>query len=138
MLKRQAGWLLIFTLFLAFFNNFVVFAKKKKDSEKELFKKSHELSYEGQVEKARSLLEGPEGDEEKKQAKKEDDGFSSLFLSMIWGAVGTGFFIFGKKQSRAVFLLCGILLCVFPFFVPDALASTIIGLILCVAPFKIG
>ncbi|MEW6713177.1 MAG: hypothetical protein AB1403_25375 [Candidatus Riflebacteria bacterium] len=107
-----------------------------KNLEKELLKKGHELSYEGQVDKAKELM-GEDSKEAKKAKDGSDDGFYSLFLSMLWGAIGTGFFIYGKKQSAALFLLCGIGLCVFPFFVGDPLISLVLGLIMCIAPFKI-
>lgn len=107
---------------------------KKPRQEDELMKKSRELTYEGQLSKAESLLHGKE---KSKPAPKNDDGFTELFLSMLWGTIGFGFFVYGKKQSAASFLLCGILLCVFPFFVKDALASLVIGLVLFIVPFKI-
>ncbi len=107
-----------------------------KNFEKELLKKGKELSYEGQVDKAKELM-GEDRSEAQKQKESSDDDFYSLFLSMLWGAIGTGFFIYGKKQSAALFLLCGIGLCVFPFFVGDPLISLILGLVMCIAPFKI-
>lgn len=42
-----------------------------------------------------------------------------LFLSLLIGAVGAGFFIYGKKQSRAPQLILGILLSIYPYFVPN-------------------
>lgn len=77
------------------------------------------------------------GKEDDKKQGRQDDGFNTLFLSMLWGAFGTGFFIYGKKQSRFMFAICGIVLCVFPFFVESALYSLIIGVIFIVLPFKI-
>ncbi|NLI76157.1 MAG: hypothetical protein GX442_06900 [Candidatus Riflebacteria bacterium] len=62
---------------------------------------------------------------------------TSLMLSLIWGAVGGGYFIYGKKQGRAVFLLCGIGLCTFPMFVSGNMLSLGLGIAMCVAPFKI-
>lgn len=97
-------------------------------------KKSRELTYEGQLSKAESLLHGKGKGE---PAPKDESGFTELFLSMAWGTIGFGFFVYGKKQSSASFLLCGILLCVLPFFVKDALASIIIGLLLFIIPFKV-
>ncbi|MDN5280400.1 MAG: hypothetical protein PWR01_4365 [Clostridiales bacterium] len=121
-----AGIILVLTLFSSL--------DAQPMSEKQMFEKGKELSYEGQVQKARSLIEEMESETE---PKSQDDGSTGLILSMIWGAFGAGYFIFGKKQSRAVFLLCGIGLCVFPYFIPSAFVSFVVGLILCLLPFKI-
>ncbi|HLY73194.1 MAG TPA: hypothetical protein VKU80_03675 [Planctomycetota bacterium] len=43
----------------------------------------------------------------------------SLFLSLAIGAVGAGFFIYGKKQRRIPQLVGGIVLSVYPYFVPN-------------------
>ena len=42
-----------------------------------------------------------------------------LFLSLFIGAIGSGLFIYGKKQSRMPQLLAGIALVVYPYFVPN-------------------
>jgi hypothetical protein len=42
-----------------------------------------------------------------------------LFVSLLIGAVGTGLFIYGKKQSRWPQLVCGVALCIYPYFVPN-------------------
>lgn len=43
----------------------------------------------------------------------------SLFLSLFIGAVGAGFFIYGKKQRRIPQVVGGIVLSVYPYFVPN-------------------
>lgn len=42
-----------------------------------------------------------------------------LFLSLIIGAIGAGLFIYGRKQQRWPQLAGGILLCIYPYFVPN-------------------
>lgn len=137
----KAGSAFLFFIFLFVLLSGPLFAKTSKEQEKSLLEKGQELSYEGQIDYAKSLLkeDGREKSHSKSSQKKadEDDGFAGMFLSMLWGSIGAGFFIYGKKQAHALFLLCGIALCVFPFFVSDVLASAVAGLILCVAPFKI-
>lgn len=46
---------------------------------------------------------------------------------MLVGGIGTGLFIYGKKQARIPQLLAGIVLMVFPMFVPSALLVYLIG-----------
>ena len=43
-----------------------------------------------------------------------------LIASIIWGALGTGYFIYGKKQSSAPALLGGIALVAISFFLADS------------------
>ncbi|HMM59383.1 MAG TPA: hypothetical protein PLK28_09030 [Candidatus Rifleibacterium sp.] len=102
--------------------------------DKELFDKASELTYEGQLKMAEKMT-GQLQEKEKTGATAEDG--TSMFMTMILGAIGTGYFIFGKKQSRFTFLLCGVGLMVFPFFVSDFMVSMILGLAMTLAPFKI-
>ena len=48
-----------------------------------------------------------------------DTNTAWLFVSLLIGAVGTGLFIYGKRQSRWPPLVCGIVLCVYPYFVSN-------------------
>jgi hypothetical protein len=45
---------------------------------------------------------------------------SFLFASLIWGAIGTGFFIFGWKQKSSIPLAGGLLLVVVSYFISSA------------------
>ena len=46
-----------------------------------------------------------------------------------------GFFIYGRKQMRAVPLVCGIVLMVYPYFVSSTLCLVAIGVVLCAIPY---
>ncbi len=45
---------------------------------------------------------------------------SELLASLAVGSVGMGLFLYGKRQSRAPQLATGIVLMLFPYFVPSA------------------
>jgi hypothetical protein len=125
--------ILLFVVIFALVSG-ALFAGKAQDAE--LFEKGEELSYEGQIKHAQKLLEDPTSEEPVTSSDSSWDG-TSLMLGMIWGAIGTGFFIYGKKQSKALFLICGIALFLVPYFVGNVLANTILGLVLTIVPFKI-
>ena len=61
---------------------------------------------------------------------------NSLIVGVIAGAIGMGYFIYGKRQTRIVPMVAGALLCVYPF-VDNLLWLSLIGLALVVAPFVI-
>lgn len=107
----------------------------KGPNEKKLQEQASELGLLGQLDKANGVL----GEKTNFATDKSGGGWdgTSLVLSMIWGAFGTGYFIYGKKMSSAAFLFCGIGLCVFPMFVSDTTVSLVMGIILTVVPFKI-
>jgi len=44
-----------------------------------------------------------------------------LFASLIWGTVGVGFFIFGKKQGSAGPLFGGVALVAISYFISSAM-----------------
>ncbi|MBX3379011.1 MAG: hypothetical protein KF805_02865 [Phycisphaeraceae bacterium] len=52
---------------------------------------------------------------------------ASLISGVLIGSIGTGMFIYGKKQERPLTLLTGIALCVFPMFVASVLAMWLIA-----------
>ncbi len=60
-----------------------------------------------------------------------------LFLGLVFGAVGTGYLIYGKRQYSAVFAVTGVLLVIYPYFFSSALAIVLIGAALVAAPFVI-
>ena len=60
---------------------------------------------------------------------------SSLWFSVVAGAIGMGYFIYGKRQAKYVPMIAGVLLCVYPYFVESLLALSVIGLLLVAAPF---
>jgi hypothetical protein len=58
-----------------------------------------------------------------------------LLWGVLFGSIGLGFFIYGKKQSAPVPLVCGIMLMVFPYFVTNRLLLVGIGAALCAIPY---
>ena len=60
---------------------------------------------------------------------------AQLFWAMLFGAIGLGFFVYGKKQKAVVPLLTGIALFVFPYFMPNVYMLVIVGAILVVLPY---
>ena len=51
---------------------------------------------------------------------------SFLFASLIWGSVGTGYFIYGKKQQSLPAMAGGILMVIVSYFVASALAMSLL------------
>jgi Na+/proline symporter len=60
---------------------------------------------------------------------------ASLVWGVLFGAIGAGYFIYGKRQQEAVPMLCGAGLMVFPYFVSSTVMLVIVGAILMAIPF---
>jgi len=60
---------------------------------------------------------------------------TTLVWGMLFGAVGLGYFVYGKRQRRGVPLACGLGLMLFPYFVSNTLPLVVIGLALAVTPY---
>jgi hypothetical protein len=60
---------------------------------------------------------------------------TSLMLSLLFGAVGTALFLYGKKAGRIPHLAAGLSLMICPYFIPNPIAMASICLVLCVVPF---
>lgn len=63
------------------------------------------------------------------------DGSAHLFWGMFFGAIGLGFFIYGKKQKKIIPLLTGITLFVFPYLISDVNLLVIVGVALVATPY---
>lgn len=59
---------------------------------------------------------------------------SQLIWAMLFGAIGLGFFTYGRKQKAIVPLLTGIALFIFPYFVTDVYMLVASGLALMTIP----
>jgi hypothetical protein len=60
---------------------------------------------------------------------------SSLLWGLLFGSIGVGFALYGRRQRAVVPLLCGIALMVYPYFVPNVFALVGIGIALMVIPY---
>ena len=60
-----------------------------------------------------------------------------IFIWVITGAIGTGYFIYGRKQHRYVQLFAGIGLGLNPMFISGFWPLLLIGVALIAAPFLI-
>ena len=55
---------------------------------------------------------------------------NSLLASLLIGTVGFAVFVYGKKQGRLPQLVVGVLMMVYPYFVPDPLLAGGISVLL--------
>jgi hypothetical protein len=62
---------------------------------------------------------------------------NSLIIGVFAGAIGMGYFIYGKRQGRMVPMISGVLLCIYPYATESLLWLSIIGIALVAAPFLI-
>jgi hypothetical protein len=58
-----------------------------------------------------------------------------LLWGLLFGSIGLGYFIYGKKQRAVVPLICGLALIVFPYFVSNSILLVCIGVVLCAMPY---
>ena len=63
------------------------------------------------------------------------DDASIMIWSVLFGGIGLGYFMYGKKQKKAVPFLVGIALFVFPYFMPSVALLFIVGCILIAIPY---
>jgi hypothetical protein len=58
-----------------------------------------------------------------------------LLWGLLFGSIGLGYFIYGRKQSASVPLVCGLALMVFPYFVSNVPLLVGIGIVLIAIPY---
>ncbi len=60
---------------------------------------------------------------------------SLLLWGLLFSSAGMGFSLYGRKHRRPVPLVCGIVLMIYPYFVPNTTWLVAIGLMLCAVPY---
>lgn len=58
-----------------------------------------------------------------------------LLWNVVFSSIGMGYFIYGKKQSVLMPLICGIALMIFPYFTSTAMIEFLIGSVLTALPY---
>ena len=60
---------------------------------------------------------------------------TTILWGVLFGAIGVGYFAYGKRQRRGVPLVCGLGLMLFPYFVANTILLVVIGLVLAATPY---
>ena len=63
------------------------------------------------------------------------EGTSLLIWGILFGAIGLGFFAYGKKQKAVVPLFTGVALFIFPYFISNVYMLVMVGVVLVVLPY---
>jgi hypothetical protein len=53
---------------------------------------------------------------------------SFLFASLIWGSIGIGYFVYGKRQQSLAPMIGGILMVAVSYFCTTALVMSLLGI----------
>lgn len=62
---------------------------------------------------------------------------ATLLVILLASALGTGYFVYGKKQGRAAPMLAGAALCVYPYLFDSFWALVLVGLGIALVPFVV-
>lgn len=58
-----------------------------------------------------------------------------MLWGLLFGSIGLGFFIYGRKNARTMPFVCGLGLMVFPYFISTTLPMVAIGCALMALPY---
>jgi hypothetical protein len=58
----------------------------------------------------------------------------SIVLGVLLGAIGVGYIVYGRRQMHGMALISGILLSIFPYFVPSIWLTLLIAAVLMALP----
>jgi hypothetical protein len=57
-----------------------------------------------------------------------------LLLGILFGAIGSAYFIYGRQQHDPLIYATGVALAIFPYFVSNVFLVLLIGVALCLVP----
>ena len=60
-----------------------------------------------------------------------------FFWSIFFGIIGMGYFSYGRKAIKTIYLLSGTGLIIFPYFIDSIAITVVIGVVLIILPFAI-
>jgi ABC-type dipeptide/oligopeptide/nickel transport system permease component len=61
----------------------------------------------------------------------------TLFLGLLFGSIGGVYAFYGRRNYSASHLICGVLLMIYPYFVPGTLLIILVGIVLMAIPIAI-
>jgi hypothetical protein len=61
----------------------------------------------------------------------------SLLVSLVVGAIGAAYLVYGARQKKFAPLIAGVLLCASPYFLDSVTWLCVVGVLLMAAPFVI-
>ncbi|MCL5674715.1 MAG: hypothetical protein M1501_03085 [Candidatus Omnitrophica bacterium] len=62
-------------------------------------------------------------------------GMTQLIISFLLGAIGIGYFIYGRKQHLIIAMLAGVALNIIPFFISSIFLMILISIIIMIIPW---
>lgn len=62
---------------------------------------------------------------------------ASLLWGLLFGSIGLGYLVYGRRQKAVVPLVCGLALMIYPYFVSNTLVLVALGLVLMAIPYFI-
>ncbi len=62
---------------------------------------------------------------------------ASLFFGIVTGALGVGYIVYGRRQTKIVPLVAGVALCAYTYFIDSWVWLCVVGVLLLAAPFII-
>ena len=63
------------------------------------------------------------------------DDTSTLLWGLLFGSIGAGYFIYGKKQKKTIVLIAGIGLCATPYLITNLWLMIILNMALMALPY---
>lgn len=62
---------------------------------------------------------------------------AEIIWAVLFGAIGMGYFVYGKRQRAAIPFVCGVALFIFPYFMPNVYILVITGCAIMAVPYFI-
>jgi hypothetical protein len=60
-----------------------------------------------------------------------------LIWALLFGSIGLGYLVYGRRQRAVVPLICGLLLMIYPYFVSSTILLVAFGVVLMAIPYFI-
>jgi hypothetical protein len=65
------------------------------------------------------------------------DSTTLIMWGVLFGSIGLGYLVYGRRQRRGIALLSGVVLCAFPYVVSNVFLMILIAIIFMALPFFI-
>ena len=62
---------------------------------------------------------------------------TTLFAGVIFGAIGMGYIVYGRKQKNPIALVSGLVLCTLPYLLPNIVILILVNIVFVILPFVI-